>query len=105
MSSYEAGLFRSPGDIEERLRKRFPNILVEGRILQEFRNGLLHHFAELLIRHGSARAADNRKVRRNSALKKQAIQRRKELSLGQIAAGAEDDDGARRNPPIKPQLS
>src|ERR1700685_769196 len=82
------------GDVEERLGERGPNVLIEGGVFEEFRDRLLHLFAKLVVGHGRAGTADDGKAGRNTALVKKTIERGQQLSLREIAAGSEDDDGA-----------
>ena len=56
---------------------------------------LRHELAEALVVHGLAHHAHEGELPRQEAVRAQVVERGQELAPGEVARGAEDDDGAR----------
>ena len=91
------------GEIKEILGELGPEAFVEGRVLEKLVERLLHLFAERLVSHTGPRVADDGEARREAALIGETVESGNQFALGQIAVGAENDDGARRYTTLKPQ--
>ena len=83
--------------------KRFHRVFVELAVLAEFLDGVAHALAILIVAHGRARVADDRERRRQAPVVRQPIESRQKFSLGQIARGAENHDGAFGNAALEAQ--
>jgi hypothetical protein len=68
-----------------------PAVLTEF-VAEELRGLGPQMLAELIVRHRGAREADDVRARFEPLLAKRREERRDELSAGQIAGSAEDDD-------------
>ena len=83
-------ILEDPGLIEERARETFPLRRGSARALDR----VLHLFAELLVRPFPPREADDRRLRVEELLLREAEERGDELPVRQVSARAEDHEGA-----------
>jgi len=70
-----------------------PDLFVQGLRPAVLRDRLVQLPAVLLVAQRLTRRADNGEGRREETLQSQVVERGNELSLGEVARAAEDDDG------------
>ena len=80
--------------IKDALGETFPELVLHG-LPRKFRRGFFELGAELRVGFIPPREADDCERGGQIAVGGDVVERRDELAMGQVAGGAEDDDGAR----------
>jgi hypothetical protein len=75
------------------LREAAPDLLVQRLRPAVLRDRFMQLVAVLLMAQWLARGADDGERRRKETLQREVVERWDELSLGEVARAAEDDDG------------
>jgi len=86
------GLVRSRDEVQV-LREAAPDLLVQRLRPAVLRDRLVQLVAVLLVGQRLPRGADDGERRRQETLQREVVERGNELSLGEVARAAEDDDG------------
>src|SRR5205085_10061690 len=83
------------GQVVHTLSKRVPDIFVNALRFRELDDGLFHRRAKFIAVHFGARETDDGELCGQESLLHETVERGHEFAFRQIAARAEDDDGAR----------
>jgi len=86
------GLVRSSDEVQV-LREAAPDLLVQRLRPAVLRDRLVQLVAVLLVGQRLPRGADDGERRWQETLQREVVERGNELSLGEVARAAEDDDG------------
>ena len=99
----EPGVADVAGNVEEAPREGRPHVLIELGVFAELLDGFAHLLAELVVGQRRAGDADDGESRGQAAVVGQPVERGQQFALGEVAIGAEDDDGALGHLPLKAQ--
>jgi hypothetical protein len=87
--------------IVKALGKGLPDVFIQLGVFGKRLDRLFHLVAKLVVGQRRARGTHDGKSRRQAPVVRQPVKRRQQLALGQIAIGAENHYGARRDAPFE----